>query len=375
MPIAIGQAENDGAALHPRLVRARAARARAEAVPRRLRRPLDRWPRRSLAGLLVVAGAYLLAARADARERRAVAPLAILAATVVAIPALLALTGADYLITRNVIVALPLALIVLAAGYGATRAGAPGIAAGGRPRGRRRGALRRSGRRRPLPARRLARGRPPARPLRRPPHDSWSAPSTAAIPLELYLPQGAQGAGGGARPVTEIDVVGVTPRGPGDSADPPRYPSPPPAARLRRRAPHRGRHLHGGHLPLGRAARLPGRPALRRRPGGRSRRADGAGPAARQLASPGGLGHTRVRSRSRVARGRPARCRLRRARCLARAARRGADGRGGDARLARTRHRGRRQADRLVRRRPLGPAGHDRALRRAARATSSTSTC
>ncbi len=72
----------------------------------------------------------LLALRGDALERKGAAMAGIVGGAAVLLPLALALIGADY-IDRNLLSALvPLALIV-AAGFGARRAGAGGVAAAG----------------------------------------------------------------------------------------------------------------------------------------------------------------------------------------------------------------------------------------------------
>jgi mannosyltransferase len=72
---------------------------------------------------LAACGGWLLATRADAEERRAVPILLALAAAGIAVPLVLAVAGADYLLTRNLIAAwIPLALLA-AAGFGARSGG------------------------------------------------------------------------------------------------------------------------------------------------------------------------------------------------------------------------------------------------------------
>jgi mannosyltransferase len=74
--------------------------------------------------------AIALAIRAEARERQSVLALAGLALVGIAIPVLLALAGADYVLARNLLPFwLPLALVV-AIGVGAERSGRLGMAAG-----------------------------------------------------------------------------------------------------------------------------------------------------------------------------------------------------------------------------------------------------
>jgi mannosyltransferase len=72
--------------------------------------------------LVTAAGAvWLVVRRADGDERRGASVAAALAVVAAGVPALLAVGGADYLNTRNVIVACLPALLVLAAGLGAAR--------------------------------------------------------------------------------------------------------------------------------------------------------------------------------------------------------------------------------------------------------------
>jgi mannosyltransferase len=79
--------------------------------------------------LLIVIGLALLWSRSVERERRAALAGAVIGLVGVGIPIMLALAGADYLDTRNVLGAwLPLMLIP-ALGYGARRAGRSGAAA------------------------------------------------------------------------------------------------------------------------------------------------------------------------------------------------------------------------------------------------------
>jgi len=70
-----------------------------------------------LAGLLAIGGGWLLFRRTEAGERRGALALGALGAVAVAVPALLAIVGIDYLITRNVIVAWVPLFIALAAGF------------------------------------------------------------------------------------------------------------------------------------------------------------------------------------------------------------------------------------------------------------------
>jgi mannosyltransferase len=82
-----------------------------------------------LAACLVVVAFGLVYARAVERERTAARVAAVIGLTGVAIPLVLAIAGADYLDTRNLLAAwLPL-MLVLAVGLGARRAGRTGLVA------------------------------------------------------------------------------------------------------------------------------------------------------------------------------------------------------------------------------------------------------
>jgi mannosyltransferase len=77
---------------------------------------------------LVAAAVWLLARRADERERRRAAGVAAIGLVGLALPLLGALVGADYLNARNVIPALVPLLCAVAAGFAAPRAGRAGLA-------------------------------------------------------------------------------------------------------------------------------------------------------------------------------------------------------------------------------------------------------
>jgi mannosyltransferase len=226
LPMAIEQAENDGA----RFIRGSSEISRLGSVPKQFLVGYDapgELIATVLGALTALYALYLLARRATPAERRGAGPLAVLAGLVVGVPALLTITGADYLITRNVIVALPPALVVLAAGYGSVRAGRTGVAAAGLlaaiglamytgveldtryQRDDWRGIAERLGR--PTGTRLLV-----------------VSPVNGRIPLEIYLPGSRKARPEEHAPITEFDVVGFTPRGPGDPSNPPRPPSPPP---------------------------------------------------------------------------------------------------------------------------------------------------
>jgi mannosyltransferase len=76
-----------------------------------------------LAGVLLLLGLVLLAARSPADVRRLALVPGTLALFPIAVPLVLALAGADYLIVRNTILAIVPAAICLAAGYVANRLG------------------------------------------------------------------------------------------------------------------------------------------------------------------------------------------------------------------------------------------------------------
>lgn len=78
--------------------------------------------------LAIVAAGILLVRRADARERRAAVIAGLVAVVAIGLPLLGAAGPADYFIHKNVIPALPLLAVVLAAGLGCRRAGRAGAA-------------------------------------------------------------------------------------------------------------------------------------------------------------------------------------------------------------------------------------------------------
>jgi mannosyltransferase len=172
-------------------------------------------------------GLYLLATRARGRERSGAAAAGRIAAPALVVPLILAVAGADYLITRNLIAAWVPAMIVVAAGLGAARAGRAGVAAtaalcvlslgtviavDASPRHQR------------------GDWRDAARALGPIPHYGRALvidPVYGAIPLGLYtprltvLPPGPVGVG-------EIDVLSVGGRGFSESHGPSREVAPPP---------------------------------------------------------------------------------------------------------------------------------------------------
>jgi mannosyltransferase len=81
------------------------------------------------AGALALYGGWLLLQRATPEQRRGAALPAAVAGLALVVPLVMALAGADYLITRNLIAALPLLLVAVAAGFAASRAGLAAAAA------------------------------------------------------------------------------------------------------------------------------------------------------------------------------------------------------------------------------------------------------
>jgi len=85
----------------------------------------------ALAALAVALAVVLLALRADARERRAALIALAVAAGAALIPLALAVLGSDFFIHRNLLGALVPLLVVVAVGFGASRAGWVGLAGAG----------------------------------------------------------------------------------------------------------------------------------------------------------------------------------------------------------------------------------------------------
>ena len=223
LPMAIQQAENDGA----RFIRGSSEIGRLGSVPKQFLVGYDA-PGELIAtvaaALLALYGVYRLIRRATAEDRRTVLPYALLALAVVAVPAVLSIGGADYLITRNVIVALIPALVVLAAGYATSRSGMAAAAALG------------------LVGLAMCVGVAIDDRYQR---DDWRdvaaelgpatqprllvvSPVNGAVPLQLYLEGSRATRPDEHAPIREVDVIGFAPRGPGDPAHAPRPPSPPP---------------------------------------------------------------------------------------------------------------------------------------------------
>jgi putative flippase GtrA len=82
----------------------------------------------AIAGSAALAGLVLLVVRGASRERRAALVAAAIAIVAVGVPVAMAIVGADFLDTRNVIAGVVPAAIVLACGLGSKRAGVAGIA-------------------------------------------------------------------------------------------------------------------------------------------------------------------------------------------------------------------------------------------------------
>ena len=222
LPMAVQQAENDGA----RFIRGSSELGRLGSVPKQFLVGYDapgELVATVAAAALALFGVYLLARKADPETQRAMLPLAGLALAVVAVPAVLTVAGADYLITRNVIVALAPALIVLAAGYATSRSGIAaaaalcvvgvamcvGVAADDRyQRDDWRDVAKQLG---PATYPRLL----------------VVSPVNGRVPLETYLPNTRKTRPSELARIREVDVIGFAARGPGDPSNPPRPPSPP----------------------------------------------------------------------------------------------------------------------------------------------------
>jgi 4-amino-4-deoxy-L-arabinose transferase-like glycosyltransferase len=107
---------------------------RLPAVPKRFlvgetASEFDRWWIVILMALLVGAGLVLAAAWTSTRERRALLPVAALAALSLGLPVVAALGGQDYVNGRNLLGAWPLVLVLVAAGFALPRVGSVGVAA------------------------------------------------------------------------------------------------------------------------------------------------------------------------------------------------------------------------------------------------------
>lgn len=120
LPVAVEQSDNDRASF----IGGESLLSRIAAVPKQSLVGYDA-PGEVLALVVTAALALLalalLARRSAGAARRAAAPLGALAAVAVAVPLVVALAGADYLLTRNVIAWLVPALVVLAIGFAVLR--------------------------------------------------------------------------------------------------------------------------------------------------------------------------------------------------------------------------------------------------------------
>lgn len=83
----------------------------------------------AIGAALILLGLILLAVRSSAKERRAALPVAVVAATAVAVPLLLALLGYDYILGRNLLPAWPPIAIVACGGFATRTVGKLGLAA------------------------------------------------------------------------------------------------------------------------------------------------------------------------------------------------------------------------------------------------------
>src|SRR4051794_11762208 len=128
LPLMIDQASNDRAGF----IRSLDLAKRVVQVPKQFLVGFD-GPLETVTAIVAIALAafavWLLVARADARERRGAVEAARVAVPALLVPVALAIAGIDYLVTRNLIAAWVPALIVVAAGLGARRAGRAGVAA------------------------------------------------------------------------------------------------------------------------------------------------------------------------------------------------------------------------------------------------------
>lgn len=172
----------------------------------------------TLAALALV----ILAARAESVERHGAAVVAWLAMAAVGLPLLLAVLGADYVISRNLLPGLVPALALLGIGFGARAAGRSGIVAAGvlaavslwatvavaitaqYQRDNWRGAVDALG--------------PPVRD-----RAVVVTPADGRAAVEWYM-AGARTIDPYGRPVTEMDVIATSSRKPGEPASPPRGP-------------------------------------------------------------------------------------------------------------------------------------------------------
>jgi hypothetical protein len=181
-------------------------------------------PLTALAAALVLAAVAAVAVLGSARERAGALVAGILAATTLGLPLLLALAGADYLISRNLIAAVVPGLALVGIGFAVARAGRWGLAGGAalaavfavtvvavnlEERYQRDDWRSAAEEVRALPGRQAVIG-----------------PGSGQLPLSVYLPAARPLPEAGA-PVREIDVIGVAIRRPGDEPSPPVPPAEP----------------------------------------------------------------------------------------------------------------------------------------------------
>jgi mannosyltransferase len=220
LPLAIHQSGNEGA----RFIHGTSIVSRLGQVPKQFLAGYA-LPSQAVftagAAALAAGALLLLFMRADERARRGAAIACVFVLLAAGVPLIVALAGADYLITRNVIAGwLPLG-VVLAAGFGAARAPRAGTALAAllcalslaavievdaHPAFQRddwRGAARALG---------------PARVTRA----LVVSPLNGLIPLGLYAPGLHRFPAGGLVQVTEIDLLGVAVRRAGETPRPPR---------------------------------------------------------------------------------------------------------------------------------------------------------
>ena len=173
-----------------------------------------------LATVVAVGAVWLVLTRTDPRERGAARSVALLLACAAGVPLVLAVAGADYLVTRNAIAGLLPFVLLLAIGLGARRAGLAGLAAAAvlcgigigavvavdaRPEFQRddwRGAARLLGR-------------------TRVPRAVVVSPAKGLAPLAAYV-RGLELFPSRPVAVSEIDVIGVAIHRPGQTPRPPR---------------------------------------------------------------------------------------------------------------------------------------------------------
>jgi hypothetical protein len=227
LPLAIDQRSNGGAGF----IEYSSLAVRLAQVPKQFLVGFDS-PSETLltaaAGALAAYAVWALARRAAPEDRRGALIAAVAGLAALGIPAVVALGGADYLITRNVIAALVPLLVALGAGFAAGRAGAAAAAAlcalsafvvvavAIEPRYQRddwRGAAEALG----APARDRV---------------VVLTPPDGRVPLTFYLARSSLLPADGAA-VAEVDAIGLAKRRPGEEASPPRGEAPVPAPPFR----------------------------------------------------------------------------------------------------------------------------------------------